>query len=147
MNITGPSSRGEINLNPNICGSLIKPAIKVDLSAHVIMKLSSFMILPHLLFFVISPRLLGDNDKCILNIFLLFMELQTQSSYLILLIFCNLLHLSCQKVIWSWGPTVTQTLVHMFQKVLQCILCQVSRIWKMLLQSRWSQWADNMKMQ
>ena len=56
---TGPSSQGEINLNPNIWGRLIKPAIHVDLSAHVIMKLSSFMIPLHLLFFVISPRLLG----------------------------------------------------------------------------------------
>ena len=35
------------------------PAIQVDLSAYVIMKLSSFMILPHLLFFVILPRLLS----------------------------------------------------------------------------------------
>ena len=35
------------------------PAIQVDLSAYVIMKLSSFMILPHLLFFVILPRLFG----------------------------------------------------------------------------------------
>ena len=45
--------RGQINVYPNIRGSLIKPAIQVDISAHVIMKLSSFMILPHLLFFVI----------------------------------------------------------------------------------------------
>ena len=52
---TGKMLRGKINLYPNIWGCLIKPAIQFALSAHVIMKFSSFIIPPHLLFFVIVP--------------------------------------------------------------------------------------------
>ena len=37
-----------------------QPAIKFSLSAHIIMKLSSFMIPPHLLFFVIVPRYISS---------------------------------------------------------------------------------------
>ena len=39
----------EINLYPNIWGCLNMPEIQFALSAHVIMKMSSFMIPPHLL--------------------------------------------------------------------------------------------------
>ena len=54
---TDEKLRGQINLYPNIQGCLTKPAIQFALSAHVIMKLLSFMIPPHLLFFVAVPRI------------------------------------------------------------------------------------------
>ena len=56
MGTTDETFRGQITLYPNIWGWLTKPAIQFSLSAHVIMKLSSFMIPPHLLFFVIFPQ-------------------------------------------------------------------------------------------
>ena len=46
---------GPINLYPNIWGCLTKLAIQFALSVHVIIKLSSFMIPPHLFFFI-APR-------------------------------------------------------------------------------------------
>ena len=65
---TGPSSRGKIKLKPNIWGSFIKPAIQVDPSAHVIMKLSSFIIPPHLLL-SLKPKFLWEpllfSRKCL----------------------------------------------------------------------------------
>jgi len=63
----------------------MKPAIQVDLSAHVIMKLSSFMILPHLLFFVILPRLFGPVYSLqILNVSLCNWTLQCNRDLLLL---------------------------------------------------------------